>query len=194
MTAYFGFLVTELSPETAKELGAPDGGLFVARVEQDSPAEFAGIIVGDVIVNVDGFPLPNLAALVARARNFESDRQVLLAVIRDEQSGTIPIIPAEAPEVLGGTLKAGLAGALLLDLDFGAPVALPKLFGGIQIVNVVAGSPAERSGLKTGDILTGINDIDISSLSEFLYVAKRSEEDVPLALIRGGAPLAIRLP
>ncbi|MEO6773924.1 MAG: PDZ domain-containing protein [Kofleriaceae bacterium] len=53
--ARLGVMVTSLTPELRKHLGATeDRGVLVAHVEPGTPAAAAGISVGDVIVNVRG--------------------------------------------------------------------------------------------------------------------------------------------
>lgn len=194
MTAYFGFLVTDLAPDTAKELKVEVGrGVFVARVEQDSPADFAGMLVGDVVSAVDGTPIGSVAALTQIAGRFEGDRQVILTVVRDEQIVTTPFTPVEISGAVGGALKPGLAGALLFNLDFGMQIAMPGLFGGIVVADVVAGSPAERNGVKINDIIVGVNGADISSVSEFLFEGKRAPAAVAIAVMRDGAKRELNL-
>jgi S1-C subfamily serine protease len=50
---------------------------------------------------------------------------------------------------------------------------------GVLITNIVTGSPAEKSGLKEGDVITMMNDTNIVStrdLAEELYTSKIGEK------------------
>lgn len=52
---YLGLDLVDLTPELRRHFGADEhAGILVGHVEQDSPAERAGIEVGDVIVAIDG--------------------------------------------------------------------------------------------------------------------------------------------
>jgi len=52
---YLGVALNPLSPELQKHFGAPEGsGVMVGTVVEDSPAQAAGIRVGDVLTAIDG--------------------------------------------------------------------------------------------------------------------------------------------
>lgn len=51
--SYIGVGLYDMSDELAKALGATDGGALINTIEDDSPAEKAGLQAGDVIVEID---------------------------------------------------------------------------------------------------------------------------------------------
>jgi membrane-associated protease RseP (regulator of RpoE activity) len=52
---YLGVHLTPMTPDLRQHMGAPaDSGVLVSKVETGSPAEVAGIEVGDVLTAVDG--------------------------------------------------------------------------------------------------------------------------------------------
>jgi Do/DeqQ family serine protease len=93
-----------------------------------------------------------------------------------------------------GEVKRGFLGAQLQDLD----PELAEAFGlsqnqGAVLVNVIAGSPAEKAGLKPGDVITAINERSVHTAS-----AVRNEigllrvgEQVKLEILRNGKPMQI---
>jgi hypothetical protein len=55
---YIGVQLITLTPELRRHFGVPDDrGVMVSKVIEDTPAEAAGIAVGDVLVTADGSPI-----------------------------------------------------------------------------------------------------------------------------------------
>jgi S1-C subfamily serine protease len=64
-------------------------------VKPGSPAEAAGLSVGDVIVAIDGVAVPTMSALVARLRETDPGDEVSLSVRRGDQTVTMAATLAE---------------------------------------------------------------------------------------------------
>ena len=83
-------------------------------------------------------------------------------------------------------------GALTHELaaDHGALIFSASGQNGLAII---AGSPAQRAGLRIGDIITAVNDKPIaenSSLSDALYQFSKGDS-VTLSIIRDGTSIAV---
>jgi len=74
-----------------------DHGALIGDVQAGSPAATAGIQIGDVIVNVDGFDIYNPDELLARLVLHKPGDQVALTVIRGGQNVSVPLTLGEAP-------------------------------------------------------------------------------------------------
>ena len=69
-----------------------DGGLRVVRVNDDSPADVAGLQVGDRILRIDGTEVTALAALwQALWAGGAAEREVTLDIERDHQTQTLKV-------------------------------------------------------------------------------------------------------
>jgi S1-C subfamily serine protease len=87
----------------------------------------------------------------------------------------------------------GVAGAQLtpVDDDWRELVGVDK---GLVVVGVAAGSPAQRSGLKKGDVVTSVDDVSLSSVRMLQRAIGITEgRSVKLQVVRNGKPLAITL-
>jgi len=62
-----------------------------------------------------------------------------------------------------------------------------------MVVSVNAGSPAEKSGIKPGDMITSVNGIDVSTNSDIGNAVQLSPECCAVILKRGNAEKQIRL-
>lgn len=73
---------------------------------------------------------------------------------------------------------------------FGAPDG-----EGILVRGVSSGSPAEKAGVKAGDVITSFNDERIRSVGELRQklTAKRDEKSVKLGVLRNKAPLTLNV-
>jgi S1-C subfamily serine protease len=66
-------------------------GLLVISVERGSPAESGGLMVGDILVGVDGAAVPDHDALFARLTGEAVGRSLPVEVLRGGQPKTLPI-------------------------------------------------------------------------------------------------------
>jgi membrane-associated protease RseP (regulator of RpoE activity) len=81
-----GVQVTSMTPELRRFFGAPeDAGLLVQGVEIDTPASKAGVVVGDVIVVVDGDEVGGIEEVGEALSDRNSGATVELVVIRGKQ-------------------------------------------------------------------------------------------------------------
>jgi len=121
---YLGVGLTELTPELRTHFGAPeDAGAMVSKVEPGSPAEKAGIKVGDILTSVDGKEVQSSWDVMVKVRGLDDGQQVPLEVWRDGkvQNLTATVVERERPEVDMGPLlwKSGDGEPLMLRLPKG---------------------------------------------------------------------------
>jgi regulator of sigma E protease len=140
----------------------------IGSVEQDSPAQAAGLQVGDVILNLDGVPVPTWDDFEMAVAP-KAGREMTLVAQRGSERISVRVTP-----VAIGNFEMG-------DLGIG-PVLRP------QITQVNPGSPAEQSGLERGDVLLAINGTR-GLPHEQLIERIRASADQPITLTieRAGA-------
>lgn len=85
--AYLGVELVGLTPDLRIHFGVPDDrGVMIARIEEGSPAEAAGLAVGDVITELDGEAVETTWDLSLSVRQHEPGDEVDLEVWRDGQA------------------------------------------------------------------------------------------------------------
>jgi serine protease Do len=94
--ARLGVGVQDLNKALAEYFGAKEG-VLVSSVRPDSPAEKAGVKVGDVITSVDGAAVDDAAELRRRINQRESE-EVTLGIVRDKKAQTLKAT-IEKPEM-----------------------------------------------------------------------------------------------
>ena len=94
----------------------------------------------------------------------------------------------------GGEITRPYIGISMVDLSdeyylWQNRISIPEdVSAGIAVITVESGSPADKAGLKKGDIIVKINDDETGSLAEFRYELYKHEpnEKVTLTFYRNG--------
>jgi S1-C subfamily serine protease len=69
-------------------------GVFVASMEQNSPARRAGLQEGDIIIGLGPDPIPDIDSLHRRLTDHHDGREVTLTVLRGSEKIVLTVIPA----------------------------------------------------------------------------------------------------
>jgi serine protease Do len=175
------------------KLDAPIGAVVV-NVEKGSPAEQAGLKVGDVILSYNDRKLENpneLPRLVAATKPGEKaklevwrngKREQLAATVGEFASETTAASSRQAPAKAASSNNLGLVvrelppeGRKALGVDYGL------------VVEDVTGGPAARSPIQPGDVIVAVGQEQFRSLDEFnkLISQRKKGDSVPLLVRRG---------
>lgn len=93
---FLGVHLIDLTPELRAHFGAGDeAGLLVGRVEEGSPAEQAGLRVGDLLTRVGGEAVSGNWDVVRKVRPLTAGQGVALEVVRDGRVETLSATVAE---------------------------------------------------------------------------------------------------
>ncbi|WP_104748068.1 Do family serine endopeptidase [Helicobacter cetorum] len=151
-------------------------GAVVISVEKDSPAKRAGILVWDLITEVNGKKVKNSNELKNLIGSMLPNQRVTLKVIRDKKERTFTLTLAERknPNKKETTSTQGngqgqVSGLKVEDLTPKAKksMRLPDEIQGVIINQVKENSPAEQVGFRQGNIITRIEDVEIKNVANF---------------------------
>ncbi|MFC1684580.1 DegQ family serine endoprotease [Pseudomonadota bacterium] len=184
----------DLTPELAQVFGIKrKHGAVVALVDPDSPADRAGLKVGDVVVRVNKRPVRNSLDLRNVVGLLRAGSRIELEVIRDgrQRHLTAVITKPQVRQLKGNELNDRLAGTLLGDIGEGSPYY--GRINGVQVLKVKPRSPSSRAGLRQGDIILGLNRYPVANLSELEQVIRGSRGGLWLNLFREGSQLYIMI-
>lgn len=189
-----GAQAQDLSPELANafNLKQQQTGAVVVKVTPDSPADKAGLHVGDVVVNVNERQVGSADDLRNYIGLLRVGTHVRLTVMRDGVQHNIDanIAQAEQQKVSRTALHERLKGAVVGSIDEGHPAY--GHIDGIIVLKVERGSPAAYAGLRPGDIITAINKKSVHDLGEAFKLADKSKR-ILLNIQRGNTSLFISL-
>jgi membrane-associated protease RseP (regulator of RpoE activity) len=112
---YLGVGLVDLTPELRRHFSVPDdAGVMVSSVEDGSPADKAGIKVGDILTSLDGKDIESSWDIRSRVRELKEGEQVPLQVWRDgkAQNVSATIAMRERPELdMGPMIARGVIGS-----------------------------------------------------------------------------------
>lgn len=110
---YIGVSLMNISPELREHFGAPkEAGVMVESVQNDSPADKAGIKVGDIVLSVDGKDVKWSGDLRAALRDKKDGDSVRLEVLRGRSRQTIvtTVKERESPRMIQLDELPGMMG------------------------------------------------------------------------------------
>lgn len=187
------------------------GGVVVREVTTGSPAEKAGIKVGDRIRKVGDRDIKTLEDLIQAMTPHQAGTKVKLVIDRAGKEQTVSATLAERPTGLTGPgggrpTRPGRPGSieerapaylgvqvqpltaeLRSELQVGAE-------GGAVVSEVVPGSPAFKAGLRRDDVITSVDGkevLDPAALQQAIQNAGSGKE-VVLGVSRDGKKVAIK--
>ena len=148
----------------------------VGVVAAGSPAERAGLQPGDRIVSVADRRVETWEQLSIAIAS-RANRDVPIGLLRNGLDITRKVTPVQA------------AGESRFEVgDIGV---LPNVHPHVPSVN--PGEPADRAGIKPGDVIVAVEGQPITFASQLKEaIAKRPGQTIVISILRGGSPLEIR--
>ena len=189
---WLGVSIQNLTPELAKSLGIKDTeGALIAGVENDSPADKAGLKRGDLVVEMNGKKIKDVTTLRNTVASTAPGTKVDFKVNRNGKEMTITVTLAEYKEkkiikktefnnVLKGVTVQQITPSLRDKLN------LPEGMAGVVVTAVSPDSPAQ-GGLQPNDVIEEVNRKAVRTAQEYEdIVSKIGESDTVLVLIYRG--------
>jgi len=89
---YIGIYLEEINRELSEYFGVKEGrGLLVAKITKDSPAEKAGLKVGDVIIKADGIRTEQARDLTGVIQDKEKGERIKLELLRNKKVRSVEV-------------------------------------------------------------------------------------------------------
>jgi serine protease Do len=187
---WLGVRIQDVGEEHAKSFNLPKvAGVLIAAVEKDSPAEKAGMQIGDIILKFGGTEISGSGELVRAVTDTAPGTRVKLQLWREgaakelevtlgnsvsETAQQRPSRKVQEPEQLGMGLRE-LSREEQKRLNTEAAI----------IVESVTGKAAE-SGIQEGDLIVAVNSKRVSSMKQFREALSRAGNRAALLVQRNG--------
>jgi serine protease Do len=198
---WLGVSIQPLTPELAKSFGAKDTkGVLVAEVVPASPAAKAGVRAGDIVMQMDGKPIDDPAALSRAVALTRPGHAAKLTIFRNGTEQTVPVTvgaPAEATTA-AATNDEPRPAALGLEVAPVTPDVARELdlknTDGVVVTAVDPRGPAAEA-ITPRDVIREVNGQPVKTLDDFQRLMASAPKDRPLRVKveRGGSSLYVAL-
>jgi serine protease Do len=196
--------VNDLTPDLATGFGLQPGtkGALVQSVVPRGPAAKGGVEPGDLVVALNGRPVESAGELTRSVALVPPGETVNVTVIRKGEKKQLGFKVAQRPEDEGAVGRAegddgGESGKSDKSPKLGvslAPLteALSRELGvsgdeGVVVTDVADGGPAQRAGVRRGDVILEVNRQPVRKPEEIgAIVGKMKEGQIALLRVRRG--------
>ena len=177
-------------------------GVIIAEVTPGSPAEQAGLKVGDAIIAVDGKEIKSGDELVSEIAGLKPGTKAKLTYMRNGKEGSTTVTIADRAKLFSSRLGGGEEGeggeeAQPVESKLGLSVraVTPDMADrldipagkGVIVSDVKSGSFADDLGFNRGDVILEVNRQPVNSEDDFRKITSqlKSGQDVAF-LVRQG--------
>ncbi|WP_156453053.1 DegQ family serine endoprotease [Polycladidibacter stylochi] len=191
---WIGAQVQAVSRDIADSLGMKTPkGVLVTSLAKKSPAEQAGIEVGDLISAINGEEVNDPNSFGYRLATQPIDSKAKFALIRDGKKLSVDVHMAVAPETIPRDSReidgrSPLTGATVMNLSPAVAEEL-RLMGspeGVVISDVKSDSQAAYVGFQRGDIILGVNGRKVKNTRDLSRLLRKNNRTWHLEFMRGG--------
>ncbi|WP_082733823.1 DegQ family serine endoprotease [Polycladidibacter hongkongensis] len=198
---WVGAKLQPVSQDIAASLGMDrPNGVMVTRVLENSPAQEAGLKVGDLITAVAGEQVSDPNSFGYRLVTQELGSDVAFAVLRDGEALTLSVhmrvapesVPRDRRELKGtspfaGSVVMNLSPAVAEELRMGDETA------GVVVAEVLESSRAAYVGFRRGDIVLEVNGESVDSAKQLAKLSKRKIRTWHIKFRREGRDISTTL-
>lgn len=178
------------------------GGVRITQVTSGSPADNAGLKKDDIITAVDGRSVSSVDDVQSALENKSPGDKVTFSVRRDGQEEEIAVTLGRRAEalpvqpLLPGHIAQPYLGVRLADItpEIQKELGLTRNHG-VAILEVDAEGPAQKAGLRRGDVIVMIGSRPVETAAEASDAILSNEpgEVVSVRVQRGSEDLHIQV-
>mgnify|MGYP000973143734 FL=1 len=182
--AYIGILPQEITPDIMESFQLNEvSGVLVSKVEKDSPAEKAGVEIGDIILEIDGVKVPSVPKFRIAVATAKVGKEIPFKIYRNNKEMTVKMVLEAFPDdtvASTGENKTGVATGISVEAIDSSVAKRLGVSGeeGVVVSAVEPNSPAAKSGLRVGYVILSIDGTEVNSPKEFSQVLETAKANM----------------
>jgi len=189
-----GVVLRTITPELVEGLHLPvSHGALLEDVVPGSPAEKAGLKIGDVVTRVGGKPVDNVRQFALDLYAYKIGQEAEIGVLRNGQETTLTVPVIERPDdptrfadlVSGPDNLVNRLGVVALNINgqlkelLGSDMRIP---GGVLVAARTQTSTLLGEGPQPGDVIHAVNGAPIQNLAELKQHLRQIKPGQPIVL------------
>jgi serine protease Do len=190
---WLGIIMQPLSRDLADYWEVPGpGGVIIGAVLNGSPAEEAGLQVGDILLEVDSAPIRvreqrDLSRFREMVQRVGAGEEVPLEIFRGGERSIIPLTLGARPKTvfLADQFEDREFGLTVKELtfDFVQALNIPPDVNGIFVAEIENAGWADVGGIRVNDVITAIEGQAVLSLEDARQVLDTVREEQPKEVV-----------
>ena len=173
--AYLGVTIGDVTEELVDFYGTREGAVILS-VQEGMPAEKGGLKRGDLIIKVGSKTVRDASALRNAIGSYPPGTTVPVTYIRDKKRYEKEIRLGDLDEAGSFATSGGTAyeGMTLENLgnELRRRMGIDRGIEGVAVTSVEPGSKADESGVRPGDVIIQVENVEITDLEDFRSVTK----------------------
>ena len=223
LKGWLGIYIQEIDEDLKESENLPSTeGVYVVGVQEDSPAEKAGVQKGDVILEFAGRNAKSVRSLTGDIEDCKPGDTKTVVIQRDGDKKTINVVigkssperefswteegvaplppghpdfdvdPPGAPRAYGfslGQLSNSRIGVSLYELSGQLADYFGAKSGGALINEVIKDGPADKAGLKAGDVIVQVDHKPVENVADIRQRIQEKEggDKATITVLRRGS-------
>ncbi len=184
---WLGVRIQDLTEEIAEGLGLSQPlGALVAGITPGSPADAAGILVGDVILKFNNQDIETMRSLPRIVAKTDIDIEVDVLILRKGKKKTIKVkigrLIEDQSKKKAAVNASGVSNVLkgikitALSAELRKKYKVKDKVKGVIIIDVKKDSIAAQRNIKVGDVIVEVTQKEVSSTADVVLRVQKAKE------------------